>query len=231
MGAAGVNARRLRPLDVHRRLRRRYGSPAWWRGTRFEVCVGAILTQNTAWSNVEKALDALRSRGRLSYRRLRGLPAARLAPLIRSSGTYNVKARRLAGFVAFLGREYGGRVGAMSREDPWELRAKLLAVPGIGRETADSIALYAAGVPLFVVDAYTRRVFSRLGLVGGHEPYDALQRFFMDNLPRDTALYSDYHAQIVRLAQTACRTRPLCGRCPLEGVCPKRGVAVTGGSR
>lgn len=192
------------------------------------MCVGAILTQNTAWSNVLKTLGALRERGLLSYRGLRGLPAARLAPLIRSSGTYNVKARRLAGFVAFLGSEYGGRVAAMSREDPWGLRAKLLAVPGIGRETADSMALYAARLPLFVVDAYTRRIFARLGMIGGHEPYDDVQRFFMENLPRDTALYSDYHAQIVRLAQTACRTRPVCGRCPLEDVCPRRGVKAAG---
>jgi endonuclease-3 related protein len=221
----------LAPRDVYRRLRRVQGSPAWWRGTRFEVCVGAILTQNTAWSNVEKALAALRARGLLSFPRLRQVPPARLAPLIRSSGTYNVKARRLARFVAFLAREYGGRVAAMSREDPGELRAKLLAVPGIGRETADSIALYAARLPLFVVDAYTRRVFSRLGLIQGNEPYDDVQRFFMDGLPRDTALFSDYHAQIVRLAQTACRARPLCGQCPLEEVCPKRGVEPKGASR
>ena len=192
------------------------------------MCVGAILTQNTAWSNVEKALGALRARGLLSYRGLRGFPVARLAHLIRSSGTYNVKARRLAGFVAFLGREYGGRVGAMSRVDPSELRAKLLAVQGIGRETADSIALYAARLPLFVVDAYTRRIFSRLGLIDGDEPYDEVQRFFMEHLPRDTVLYSDYHAQIVRLGQGACRARPVCGRCPLEGVCRKRGVESVG---
>jgi endonuclease-3 related protein len=214
--------------EIHRRLRRHYGSPRWWNGTRFEVCVGAILTQNTAWSNVDKALEALRSRRLLSYRCVRDMPAARLARLIRSSGTYNVKARRLAGFVVFLGREYGGRVAAMSREDPWVLRRKLLGVPGIGRETADSIALYAAGLPLFVVDAYTRRIFSRLGQIDGDEPYDEVQRFFMERLPRDTALYSDYHAQIVRLAQAACRKRPLCGQCPLEGGCPKRGVDAQG---
>lgn len=195
------------------------------------MCVGAILTQNTAWSNVEKALASLRARNLLSFQRLRQVPAPRLARLIRSSGTYNVKARRLAGFVAFLGREFGGRVAAMSREDPWELRARLLAVPGIGRETADSIVLYAARLPLFVVDAYTRRIFSRLGAIGGHEPYDHVQRFFMDRLPRDTALYSDYHAQMVRLAQTACRTRPLCGQCPLEDACPKRGVEPMGAFR
>ena len=240
MGAGGVNdrgraggrARARKSLsvpDVYRRLRRRRGAAAWWRGTPFEVCVGAILVQNTAWANVEKAMDALRRRGLLSYRRLREVPVDRLARLIRSSGTYKVKARRLAAFLAFLGREFGGRVAAMSREEPRDLRARLLSVPGIGPETADSIALYAARVPLFVVDAYTRRIFSRLGLIGGREPYDELQRFFMERLPRDTALYSDYHAQIVRLAQGVCRTRPLCERCPLDGLCPKRGVAGVGG--
>lgn len=214
---------------VYERLRAAYGPAGWWPGrTAFEVCLGAILTQNTAWTNVEKALRALRSRGLLSYRALRRLPPSRLAPLIRSSGTYRLKARRVAAFVRFLGREYRGQVAVMAREAPESLRQKLLTVDGIGRETADSIALYACGLPLFVVDAYTRRVFSRLGLVDGGETYDEIQRFFMDRLPRDSALFNDYHAQIVRLGKEACRARPVCAICPLDALCAKRGVETKG---
>ena len=213
-------------LTVYERLARAYGHAGWWPGrTSFEVCVGAILTQNTAWTNVEKALATLHAHGRLSYRALRRLSASRVAPLIRSSGTYRVKARRLAAFVRFLGREYGGRVSAMAREKPELLRARLLAVDGIGPETADSIILYAAGLPVFVVDAYTRRIFSRLGLIAGNEPYECIQRFFMDRLPDDAALFNDYHAQLVRLGKEACRPRPRCSQCPLGRHCPKRGVS------
>jgi endonuclease-3 related protein len=218
-----VTRRRLRA--VYHRLLRRFGHAGWWPGeTAFEVCVGAVLTQNTSWGNVEKVLGRLRRSGRLSFEGLRALPASRLAPLIRSSGSYNVKARRLRALLDFLASEYGGRTEAMRREDPSVLRGKLLCVPGIGPETADSIALYAAGHAFFVIDAYTRRVFARLGLVRGDESYDALQRFFMERLPPDATLYNDYHAQIVRLAKDVCRPRPRCGECPLESICPRRGV-------
>jgi endonuclease-3 related protein len=206
--------------EVYARLRDGQGPQGWWPAeTPFEVCVGAILVQNTAWSNAEKAIRALREAGRLSYEGLAGLDPLALAPLIRSSGCHNVKARRLAAFVDWLGREHGGRAEAMRSVPPRRLRAQLLSVPGIGPETADSIALYAAGAPLFVIDAYTRRVFARLGLIAGDETYDELQRFFMDELPRDAALFNDYHAQIVTLAKDACRKRPLCSRCPLDSMC------------
>jgi endonuclease-3 related protein len=212
-------------LGVYRRLRARYGHAGWWPGeTPFEVCVGAILTQNTSWGNVEKALRVLRDRRALSYPALSRLSPARIAPLIRASGTFNVKAKRLAGFLRFLGAEYGGRVEAMSREQPQVLRRKLLSVSGIGPETADSIVLYAAGLPLFVVDAYTRRVFTRLGLLRGDERYDEIQRAFMDELPEDAGLYNDYHAQVVRLAKDVCRARPRCVACPLDDLCPKQGL-------
>jgi endonuclease-3 related protein len=223
-------SRRPRPrgvgaLSIYRRLVRRFGHAGWWPGdTPFEVALGAILTQNTAWANVEKALGVLRRRGLLCFEALRNLPASRLAPLIRSSGTYRVKARRVASFLRFLEAEFGGRIEAMARSEPGELRRKLLAVDGIGPETADSIALYAAGLPLFVVDAYTRRVFSRLGLIRGREGYDDVQRWFMRRLPRDAGLFNDYHAQVVRLAKEACRARPRCAACPLEDVCPRIGV-------
>jgi endonuclease-3 related protein len=210
---------------VYCRLLRRFGHAGWWPGgTPFEVCVGAILVQNTSWTNVERALEELRRRDLLSFERLHALPPSRLSRLVRSSGYYNVKARRLRAFLDFLGAEYGGRVEAMSSEPARVLRAKLLAVAGIGRETADSIGLYAAGLPLFVVDAYTRRVFSRLGLLHGDEPYDAVQLFFMERLAPDASLYNDYHAQVVLLGKDVCRPRPRCASCPLDDLCPKRGV-------
>ena len=213
-------------MAIYRRLREARGHAGWWPGeTPFEVCLGAILTQNTSWSNVDRALAMLRRRGRLSYDALRRCGPSRIAPLIRSSGYFNVKARRVAAFLRFLGREYGGRVEAMAGEDAAVLRGKLLAVSGIGRETADSIALYAAGRPLFVVDAYTRRIFGRLGLLTGAEHYDEVQRFFMDRLPRDAGLYNDYHAQIVLHGKDVCRTVPRCEACVLEGICQKRGLA------
>ena len=216
-----------RLLRIYRRLRRARGHAGWWPGeTPFEVCVGAILTQNTAWSNVEKALARLRRRDRLSFARLRALRPSRIAPLIRASGTFNVKARRLAAFLRFLEREYSGEVERMSAQPPAELRGKLLGVTGIGRETADSIVLYAAGLPLFVVDAYTRRIFARLGLIRGDESYDELQAFFMKRLPAERDLYNDFHAQIVLLGKDHCRSRPRCASCPIEDLCPKHGLVA-----
>jgi endonuclease-3 related protein len=214
-----------RLVAVYSLLRRAFGPAGWWPAeTPFEVCVGAILTQNTAWSNVEKALAVLRRRRLLSYGRLHRQPPSRLASLIRSSGVFRVKARRLRAFLGFLGRECGGRVETLRALEASALRKKLLDVEGIGPETADCIALYAAGKPVFVVDAYTRRIFGRLGHLSGGESYDRVQRLFMDALPHDASLFNDYHAQIVRLGKEACRKRPLCARCPLDEVCPKRGV-------
>lgn len=209
---------------MYDRLLERQGHSAWWPGeSALEVCLGAILTQNTAWTNVERALAALKREGLLSYEALRSLPEARLAELIRPSGTYRVKAARVRAFLDFLALEYDGRVEAMAGEEPRALRRKLLSVAGIGPETADAIALYAAGRPLFVVDAYTRRVFARLGLLDGREPYDDVQRVFMDGLPADAALFQDYHAQIVRLAKDVCRPVPRCEGCALDDVCPNGG--------
>jgi endonuclease-3 related protein len=219
-----IDTRRLL-LRVYGRLRDRYGPAGWWPGeSSFEICVGAILVQNTAWVNVERTLASLRRRGLLSFEALHRRPPSRLAPLLRSSGTFRVKARRLRAFLDFLGAEYGGQVEGMRAERPEALRRKLLAVPGIGPETADSIALYAAGKPLFVVDAYTRRVFSRLGLLRGDLSYAEVQQFFEERLPRDADLYNDYHAQLVRLGQEACRPRPRCAECPLDDLCPRQGV-------
>jgi endonuclease-3 related protein len=209
-------------------LRARFGASGWWPAeTPFEVCLGAILTQNTAWTNVEKALAALRSRGLLSHRAMSPLRAAEIASLIRPSGTFQVKAKRVRAFLDFLEAAYGGLAERMRAESRGRLRAALLEVHGIGPETADCIVLYAAGLPSFVVDAYTRRVFGRLGLLRGGETYDQVQRFFHERLPADAALFGEYHAHIVRLAKESCRARPLCASCPLEAVCAKVGVART----
>lgn len=206
--------------EIYARMRAHRGPAGWWPGgSAFEVCVGAILTQNTAWTNVEKALRVLRERGLLTFDALHALSADELAPLIRSAGCFNVKARRVKAFLDFLARDYDGLVSALAREDRWILRAKLLAVPGIGPETADCIVLYAAGAAVFVVDAYTRRVFGRLGLLRGDESYDDVQRFFHEGLPADPALFNDYHAQIVLLAKDVCRKVPRCGECVLSALC------------
>jgi endonuclease-3 related protein len=221
----GAHATRRTLLAAYWRLRRARGHAGWWPGeTPFEVCLGAILTQNTAWSNVEKALVELRRRGLVSFEPLTALGAEQIAPLIRPAGYFNVKARRLKAFLDFLGHEYGGRVEPMRAEEPAALRRKLLAVNGIGRETADSIALYAADKPLFVVDAYTRRIASRLGWIRGDEDYDVIQSWFMARLPQDVELYNDYHAQVVLLGKGVCRPRPHCAACPLSKACPRRGV-------
>ncbi len=209
--------------EIYDRLRAARGHAGWWPGASgFEVCLGAILVQNTAWANVEKALHVLKARDLLSFRALARFRAEDLAPLIRPAGCHNVKARRVVSFLEFLEREYGGDVSRMGAVEPGDLRAKLLGVKGIGRETADCIVLYAAGHPVFVVDAYTRRIFSRLGVLHGREDYDSVQGMFHADLPRDAALFNDYHAQIVNLGKDVCRKVPRCAQCPLFTLCRRR---------
>jgi endonuclease III related protein len=223
----GRMARRFRSTlpDVYERLRGRFGPAGWWPAdTPFEVALGAILVQNTSWTNVERVLAGLRARGLLSHRALHPLVVSDLAGLFRSSGTFNVKARRVRAFLDFLEAAYGGEIERMASSEPGALRAALLGVPGIGPETADCIVLYAAGHPSFVVDAYTRRVFGRLGVLRGGESYDAVQSLFASGLPVDASLWGDFHGQIVRVAKEACRTRPLCHACPLDDVCARVGV-------
>ena len=212
--------------SIYDRLLRAQGHSGWWpAGSPFEVCLGAILVQNTAWSNAERALRALAAEGLLSHQALSAVPEHRLAELLRPSGTYRLKAARVRAFLDFLGREYAGRVEGMAAEEPLVLRRKLLAVRGIGAETADAIALYAAGRPLFVVDAYTRRVFGRLGMLRGGETYAEVQAMFMERLPADVPLFQDFHAQIVRLAKDSCRKVPRCGGCALDEVCARGGIS------
>jgi endonuclease-3 related protein len=208
-------------LWIYERLRARWGHQGWWPGeSALEVCLGAILVQNTAWSNVEKALANLGAAGVLhDFARLSALSEEQLAGLVRPAGTYNVKARRLRAFVRFVERELGGDVHRLRAMDARALRARLLAVPGIGPETADSILLYAGGRPVFVVDAYTRRILTRLGRLRGGEDYDEVQRRLTRRLPGDAALFNDFHAQLVRLAKEHCRVRPVCTDCPLADRC------------
>ena len=197
-----------------------YGPRHWWPGeTPFEVCVGAILTQNTNWGNVEKAIVNLKAVDRLSITGIATLLPDELAALIRPAGYFNVKAARLQAFTAFLLQEYHGSLDQLFA-GPWQVtRQELLAVKGIGSETADSILLYAGQKPSFVVDAYTRRIFSRLGLVNEQISYDRLRDYFMDRLALDTVLFNEYHALIVELGKQACRPKPQCSACCLAASC------------
>jgi endonuclease-3 related protein len=194
------------------------GPSRWWPGdSPFEVAVGAILTQNTNWRNVEKAIENLKRSGKLSPRALYEIPAGELAALIRPAGYYSLKASRLKNFIAFLEKEAGLQIESLASEDPATLRPKILQVKGIGPETADSILLYALGMPSFVVDAYTARIMSRHGLVPEDASYHELQEYFMDALDADPAVFNEYHALLVRTGKDWCRKKaPLCEGCPLE---------------
>jgi len=220
-----TSRRELRQL--YRRLHRYYGDLSWWPGeTPLEVSVGAILTQNTAWTNVEKAIRQLKASRSLSVRALYGMSHKRLGQLIRPAGYFNVKARRLKHFISFLQKRYGGSLAKMFREKPSRLRTELLSVNGIGPETADSILLYAGEKPIFVIDAYTKRVLSRHGVMAYEQSYDDFQQLFMKQLPHSARFYNQYHAMFVNIGKDFCRKRPLCDRCPLNGwrnVPPLRG--------
>ena len=196
----------------------RLGPCDWWPAqTPFEVMLGAVLTQNTAWSNVEKALDNLRAANLMDARELDRLDAERLAELIRPSGFYRLKAQRLKGLLAWLRDSCDYDIKRLKEEDVASLRESLLAVRGIGPETADSILLYALEKPSFVVDAYTRRVFSRHGMVPEDVEYGELRDFFQDVLPLDVALFNEYHALIVRVCKEWCKkNNPRCEECPLR---------------
>jgi endonuclease-3 related protein len=204
-------------MNIYHRLSRAYGPRNWWPGeTDFEVMAGAILTQNTSWRNVEKAIQKLKRKGALSPEGIRRLKQPRLASLIRSSGYYRIKADRLKTFVDFLFEEYGGNLGRMRRGSLEELRRKLLGVKGIGPETADSILLYGLRKPIFVVDAYTKRILSRHGLISEKASYEEIQKLFMDHLPSDKKLFNEYHALFVHLGKTLCRKIPRCEICPIK---------------
>lgn len=203
--------------EVGLRLAAHYGDLHWWPAeSPFEVVVGAVLTQNTAWTNVERAIANLRTAGLLNAPRLRRTPHEELEGYIRPSGTYRVKARRLAALLEWLGDDWQAALVGPTED----VRRALLRVPGIGGETADAILLYSAGHPTFVIDAYTRRIMTRLGVHPAVDSYDGWRCLFMTALPANTAGFNAYHAGLVQLGKDYCRPNPRCEACPLRTFCP-----------
>lgn len=216
----------MRFFTVYQHLFDAYGCQHWWPGdTPFEIMVGAVLTQNTAWTNVEKAIANLVAADSLNAESMHRMPAERLAELIRPAGYFNVKAKRLHNFCSWYLAE--GGFDSLKKWPDLELRQGLLAVNGVGPETADDMMLYAFERPVFVIDAYTRRIFQRLGLVVGDEGYEHLRAEFESRLRSEidqseaarVGLYNEYHALIVHHAKEACRTKPICAQCCLRGCC------------
>lgn len=205
--------------EVYQRLYNRFGPQHWWPAqVPFEVIIGAILTQNTTWVNVEKAIRNLKKNKVLTLKALKSIPRNRLAGLIKSTGYYNQKANKVKNFIRFLFVNYSGNLKRMFSEDFLVLRVKLLDINGIGPETADSILLYAGNKPMFVVDAYTRRIFSRHNLIKPTAAYSEIQDYFMYNLVNRVRLFNEYHALLVRLGKEICRSKPNCRICPLRGI-------------
>jgi len=204
-------------LATYKKLNAHFGDLNWWPGNSpFEVIVGAILTQNTAWRNVEKAIARLKSKELLHPAGILEIDDSTLADLIRPAGYYNIKTQRLKSFIRFLYNGYDGKLDNMFEEDLWRLRAKLLAVKGIGEETADSILLYAGEKPIFVVDAYTRRILQRHDVIPGDATYKEIQNLFMTHLPHSVPLYNQYHALFVNTGKYFCTRKPRCEGCPLQ---------------
>ena len=204
--------------QVYQRLIKQHGEQDWWPGdSPFEIMVGAILTQNAAWTNVEKAIANLKAGQCLEIRAIVELEQDSLAEMIRSSGYFNIKASRLKAFCEWL-LEQGG-ISVVEQYETDTLRQALLTVHGIGPETADDILLYAFDRPVFVIDAYTRRLFSRLGLISGDEPYETLRMLFQSKLKGDAQLYNEFHALIVRHGKDICRVKPQCNQCKLSDRC------------
>jgi endonuclease-3 related protein len=205
-------------MEMFRLLLDYFGPQHWWPGdTVSEIMIGAILTQNTNWKNVEKAIENLKSKGLLSVTRIHSLSEKALAEVIRPAGYFNIKARRLKNLASYMVERYEGNVSQLLMEHTQTLRQGLLSIKGIGPETADSILLYAAKRPVFVIDAYTYRILYRHGMAEDQAAYDELQALFMDHLPEDTALFNEFHALVVRAGKQYCRKRSLCDTCPLEG--------------
>lgn len=204
-------------MNIYRKLYKAYGPRDWWPAeTSFEVMVGAILTQNTSWRNVEKAIQKLKGKGVLNPEGIHDLKKSQLASLIKSSGYYRIKTDRVKAFVNFLFEEFDGDLKRMGRERLGELREKLLGVKGIGPETADSILLYGLKKSIFVVDAYTKRILSRHKMILENTAYEEVQKLFMEHLPLDEKLFNEYHALLVHLGKTVCKKIPRCDICPLR---------------
>lgn len=217
-----------RLLGVYHRLLTCYGPQHWWPAdSPFEVIIGAILTQSTSWTNVEKAIINLKAKDALSPDALRQMPEQELAQLVYPAGYYNAKAKKIKSFVQWLGDNYNDDLNTLFAPPIPLLRQRLLFVHGIGEETADSIILYAAGKASFVIDAYTRRIVSRLSLEPATNSYAAFQELFVKHIPHDGPFFNEYHALFVRHGKTACKRTPLCQGCCLNYLCKfpeKQGV-------
>lgn len=207
--------------EIYELLLEAYGPQHWWPAeSPLEVLVGAVLTQNTNWQGVEKAMASLKLHNLLNPHKLQAIPTEDLARLIKPAGYYNLKARRLKNLITFVTEAYSGDLETMKQTGPGRLREELLAVNGVGPETADSILLYALQKPVFVVDTYTYRVMSRHGLVGEEVSYDELQELFTQHLPVEVKLFNEYHALLVRVGKLHCQRQPRCQGCPLEPLLP-----------
>ena len=205
--------------EIYELLFERFGPQHWWPGdSTFEIITGAILTQNTNWTNVEKAITNLKAADLLNAEALHRMPAESLAPLIRPAGYFNIKARRFKNFLDWLFENYAGDLSQLESLHTTTFREQLLAINGIGRETADSILLYAFARPIFVIDAYTARVAVRHHLADLDADYDQLQDIFQSSLPEDTQLFNEFHALLVRAGKEFCKPKPKCQNCPLQSL-------------
>ena len=215
-------------MEMYEAMRLHFGPRKWWPCSepsstpagKLEICIGAILTQNTNWGNVEKALENLRAAGLMSIPKLRTKRCDSLGKIIRPAGYYNVKAKRLKNFIRFVSDEFDGNIAVFLNRPTDKLRCDLLSINGIGAETADSMILYAAKKPTFVVDAYTKRIFLRHGLIEEPTDYETLRDFCQTNIPKSVKLWNDYHAQIVAVGTNFCKPTPHCNHCPLENFLP-----------
>ncbi len=212
---------------IYKLLLNLFGPQNWWPGeTADEIIIGAILTQNVNWKNVETAIENLKQNDLCTIEQIHHANIEEIAPLIRSTLYYNQKAKKLKNFAEFLFTTYNGDLDRMFQTEITKLRMQLLQIKGIGEETADSILLYAAGKPVFVIDTYTKRIFSRLGITKPNWNYSQYQQFFMTSLPQDVSLFNDYHAQIVHLGKHFCKRKPLCDECPLDNLCEKKQLSI-----
>lgn len=209
----------IKLIEIYESLLTYFGKRYWWPAeTRFEVIVGAILTQNTAWKNVEKAILNLKKNKMMDNKKIANMSIKKLEKLIQPSGFYKQKAKRLKKFCVYLEKNYESDLDSFFNRNTAEIRNELLSLSGIGNETADSILLYAGDKKKFVIDAYTMRMCGRLGIFNGKD-YNEYQKFFESNLPKNLELYKEFHALIVELGKNYCRKKPICDSCPLNAVC------------
>ena len=215
-------------MEAYERMLAKFGPQHWWPGdSPFEIMVGAVLVQNTAWRNVEHAINNLREAGVMEPHALYKVPPAELAELIRPAGYYQLKTKRLRNLLRFLVEEHDGSLESMFSTSLDSLREQLLAINGIGPETADAILLYAGGLPTFVVDTYSHRILARHGWLDYDASYDDIKDYFESTLPEDAALYNEYHALLVRVGKDYCkRTAPNCEACPLAEMLPASGIVM-----